>query len=160
MEVPAARILLLQKGAESSLPPRQNTFLSIFVTQKHFSDHPYNAKTLFPKLPKYIWQHLATIRKHLVTIWQHLVTTWQHLVPNNLPKSGPKHCSPYSVETDKIQISRLFSPESCPTGPVPEINVPDHAPDHHAKISSRLDQPAQTSSPRNRQTTTTARQHP
>ena len=75
-----ARLLLLLKGAESSLQPHQNTFLIIFVTQKHFSDHPYYEKTLFPKISKYICQHMVTTGQHLVTTWQHLVTTWHHLV--------------------------------------------------------------------------------
>ena len=42
-----ARILSLLKGVKSSLPPHQNTFLTIPVTPKHFSGKPRYVKTLF-----------------------------------------------------------------------------------------------------------------
>ena len=84
-----ARILLLLKGAESSLLPCQNSFISIFVTQKHISGLHYNAKKLFSKFPQTSKIHQAIAGNHhkspdnLLATPGHTLATpkhaWQHL---------------------------------------------------------------------------------
>jgi len=57
---------------------RQNTFLAIPASPKHFFCHSRYAKTL----AGHIWSHL-------VTTWQHLVTPgniWSHLSPETADK--------------------------------------------------------------------------
>ena len=100
-------------------------------------------------------------------IWSHLVTSGNTWSPpgNTLSHPGNTWSPPTaSMRTKtatstvappmKFEFPALFSAEPRPTGPVPEINVPDTDPDHHRKFRrDRTRQLGLVASATDRQTT-------
>ena len=70
----------------------------------------------------------------------HLMPTWHHQIARGTPWEPyeaiklAKNAACFESEWPKFKFPALFSPVPLPIGPVPEINLPDHDPDHHQKF--------------------------
>ena len=121
-------------------PLRQNTFLAIPATPKHFSCHSCYTKTLFltfplrqNTIPGHTWSHLVTSGNTWSppgNTWSHPGNTWSPPTANMRTETATSTVAPPM----KFEFPALFSAEPQPTGPVPEINVPNTDPDHHQQF--------------------------
>ena len=125
---------------------------SHLVTGGHIGHyHPRHARTLFkpsPRLQKTLYtkefEFPALFAPHALAVSRHprhAKTLFSPSPPRQntfcASPDTPKHYSHHSqnaLYTEKFEFPALFSAVHWPIGPVPEINVPGHDPDHHRKF--------------------------